>query len=120
MTDDEVAADDGGSGMTGSDESDSEGSLSSDSSAGSSVSVDHSLSDHSGFKFKNLHPDESRYSGRNSENLHGDSAASRSQGTSDNNDNPSQLSTVSISQVLPMNFYGRVSGTDETGDDSTS
>ena len=120
MTDDGMAADDGGSGMTGSDESDSEGSLSSDSSAGSSVSVDHSLSDHSGFKFKHLHPDESRYSSTNSGNPHGDSAGSRSHGTSDNSDNPSLVSTVSISQVLPMNFYGMMSGTDETGFDSTS
>ena len=89
MTDDGLAADDGGSGMTGSDESDSEGVLSSDSSADSSVSVDHSLSDHSGFKFKHNHPDESRYSGTNSENLHGDTANSKSHGTSDNSENPS-------------------------------
>ena len=119
MTDDGLAADDGGSGMTGSDESDSEGSLSSDSSAGSSVSVDHSLSDHSGFKFKHRHPDESRYSGTNSENPHGDTAGSRSLGTSDNSDDPSVLSTVSIIEVLPFNFYGVLSGTDGTSD-STS
>ena len=120
MTDDGMAADDGGSGMTGSDESDSEGSLSSDSSAGSSVSVDHSLSDHSGFKFKHHHPDESRYSDTNSENLHGDSAGSRSLGTSDNSGNPSLVSTVSIVEVLPFDFYGVLSGTDETGLDSTT
>ena len=113
-----MAADDGGSGMTGSDESDSEGVLSSDSSDDSSASVDHSLSDHSGFKHKHHHPEESRYSGTNSLNLHGDSADSRSRGTSDNSDNPSKVSTVSITQVLPFNFYGRNSGTDEDDDSS--
>ena len=40
----------------------------------SSDSLDHDLSDHSGFKHKGHfhHPLESRYSGTNSENLHGD------------------------------------------------
>ena len=89
MTDDGAAADDGGSGMTGSDESDSEGSLSSDSSALSSVSLDHSLSDHSGFMKKHHQTGESRYSGTASENLHGDTAGSKSHGTSDSSNNPS-------------------------------
>ena len=62
----------GDSGMTGSDLSDSEGVMSSDSSADSELSLSHDLSDHSGFKHKFHHPLESRYSGTASENPHGD------------------------------------------------
>ena len=121
MTDDGLVANDGGSGESDSDLSASEdGVVSSDTSNDSSISLSHSLSDHSGFKFKNQHPDESRYSGTASENLHGFTAWSRSHGTSDNTDNPSILSTVSISEVLPFDFYGANSGTDETGIDSTT
>ena len=93
MTDDGLAADDGGSGMTGSVESDSEGVLSSDSSALSEQSLSHDLSDHSGFKHgKFHHPLESRYSGTESENLHGDTQGSISRGTSDG-DAASEVST---------------------------
>ena len=66
----------GDSGMTGSDLSDSEGVMSSDSSADSEDSLDHDLSDHSGFKHKFHHPLESRYSGTASENPHGDTQGS--------------------------------------------
>ena len=71
LTDDGVGAA-GDSGFTGSDLSDSEGVASSDSSADSSNSLDHDLSDHSGFKHKFHHPLESRYSETASENLGGD------------------------------------------------
>ena len=71
LTDDGAGAT-GDSGFTGSDLSDSEGVASSDSSADSSNSLDHDLSDHSGFKHKFHHPLESRYSDTASENLGGD------------------------------------------------
>ena len=81
----------GDSGMTGSDLSDSEGVMSSDSSADSEASLSHDLSDHSGFKHgKFHHPLESRYSGTASENLNGDTQGSISRGTSN-----SGASTVS-------------------------
>ena len=83
MTDDGAVADDGGSGFTGSMESDSEGVPSSNSSALSEVSIDHELSDHSGFKHKFHHPLESRYSGTASENLGGDTQGSYSLDSSD-------------------------------------
>ena len=83
MTDDGAVADDGGSGFTGSMESDSEGVPSSNSSALSEVSLDHELSDHSGFKHKFHHPLESRYSGTASENLGGDTQGSYSLDSSD-------------------------------------
>ena len=72
LTDDGLALDDGGSGFTGSQESDSEGVASSDSSADSEDSLDHDLSNHSGFKHKFHHPLESRYSDTASENFGGD------------------------------------------------
>ena len=72
MTDDGVAPDDGGSGFTNTRDSVSEGVASSDSSADSEDSLDHDLSDHSGFKHKFHHPLESRYSSTASENLGGD------------------------------------------------
>ena len=119
MTDDGMAMDDVNSGFTGSDESDSEGSLSSDSSADSLNSLDHDLSDHSGFKHgKFHHPLESRYSGTASENPHGDTQGSLSRGSSDG-DQASQVSTQSIMLVEPVNIYSNnQSGTDES-DDST-
>ena len=77
MTDDGSASGDGGSGFTvttpesaGPDVNTSESSES----EASDMSLDHDLSDHSGFKHKGHfhHPLESRYSGTNSENLDGD------------------------------------------------
>ena len=77
MTDDGAVADDGGSGFTmdtveSADPSD--GNSVSSASEMSVASLDHDLSDHSGFKHKGHfhHPLESRYSGTNSENLDGD------------------------------------------------
>ena len=94
----------GDSGMTGSDLSDSEGVLSSDSSALSSVSLSHDLSDHSGHKHKFHHPLESRYSGTASENLHGDTQGSYSLGSSEN-DGEVSVSTQSIEIVEYQDFY---------------
>ena len=94
----------GDSGFTGSDLSDSEGVLSSDSSALSSVSLDHDLSDHSGHKHKFHHPLESRYSGTASENLHGDTQGSYSQGSSED-DGEVSVSTQSIEIVEYQDFY---------------
>ena len=102
MTDDGVAADDGGSGFTGSDESDSEGMASSDSSAMSDQSLDHSLSDHSGHKHKFHHPLESRYSGTVSDNPHGDTQGSVSEDTSGDG---ISVSTQSIELVEYEDFY---------------
>ena len=83
MTDDGVAANDGGSGFTGSALSSSEGVASSDSSADSEQSLDHDLSDHSGYKHGHFHhPLESRRSGTASSNRSGDTQDSISQGTS--------------------------------------
>ena len=82
MTDD-GNGDPGDSGNTMSDESDSEGSASSDSSALSEQSLDHDLSDHSGYKHGHFHhPLESRRSGTASSNRSGDTQDSISQGTS--------------------------------------
>ena len=103
MTDDGMGAA-GDSGMTGSDLSDSEGVLSSDSSAMSSVSLDHDLSDHSGHKHKFHHPLESRYSGTASENLHGDTQGSYSLGTSED-DGEVSVSSQSIVLVEYEDFY---------------
>ena len=78
MTDDGLVADDGGSGFT-MDTVESVGTSNgvdsvSSASEASVASLDHDLSDHSGFKHKGHfhHPLESRYSGTNSENLDGD------------------------------------------------
>ena len=78
MTDDGAASGDGGSGFTvetmeSGGASDGDDSVSSASEL-SVASLDHDLSDHSGFKHKGHfhHPLESRYSGTNSENLDGD------------------------------------------------
>ena len=74
----------------------------------SSDSLDHDLSDHSGFKHKGHfhHPLESRYSGTNSENLHGDTQGSHSHGTSNNSDGKaSTVSTQSITLKSYENFY---------------
>ena len=103
ITDDGVAADDGGSGFTGSMESDSEGVPSSDSSALSEASLDHDLSDHSGFKHKHEHPDESRYSGTQSENLGGDTQGSYSLASSDGDG--VSVSTQSIQLQSYQEFY---------------
>ena len=81
MTDD-GAFDRSGSGFTNTRNSVSEGVISSDSSALSEISLDHDLSDHSGFKHGQLHADESRYSGTQSENIHGDTNGSLSHGSS--------------------------------------
>ena len=118
MSDDGAGAA-GDSGMTSSSLSDSEGVMSSDSSALSEDSLDHDLSDHSGFKHgKFHHPLESRYSGTASENLHGDTQGSISHETSDS-DAASVVSTQSIILVEPVNIYSNnLSGTDES-DDST-
>ena len=91
----------GDSGMTGSDLSDSEGVMSSDSSALSEDSLDHSLSDHSGHKHKFHHPLESRYSSTVSENLHGDTQVSYSLGSSDD----VSVSTQSTEIVEYQDFY---------------
>ena len=74
MTDDGAVADDGGSGFTMDTVESAGGSSVSSSSEASVASLDHDLSDHSGFKHKGHfhHPLESRYSGTNSENLDGD------------------------------------------------
>ena len=82
MTDDGVAADDGGSGFTNTRNSVSEGVMSSDSSALSEASVSHDLSDHSGYKHYFRDSLESRYSGTNSDNLLGDTNRSFSHGSS--------------------------------------
>ena len=94
----------GDSGMTMSDLSDSEGSASSDSSAMSEESLDHDLSDHSGFKHKFHHPLESRYSGTASENLHGDTQGSYSLGSSEGSGEVS-VSTQSIEIVEYQDFF---------------
>ena len=78
MTDDGLLADDGGSGESNSTLSASEnGVMSSNTSDDSSESLSHSLDEHSGFKFKQHHSDESRYSGTASENLQGFTAWSQ-------------------------------------------
>ena len=96
MTDDGMG-NTGDSGATASENSRSEPAgggtpvASADSSALSEASLDHDLSDHSGFKHgKFHHPLESRYSGTASENLNGDTQGSISRGTSN-----SGASTVS-------------------------
>ena len=85
-------------------ESDSEGLASSDSSMMSDQSLDHSLSDHSGFKHKFHHPLESRYSGTvgGSENADGDTQGSVSEGTSGDG---ISVSTQSIEIVPYEDFY---------------
>ena len=104
MTDDGSQADDGGSGFTvetmesaGPDVNTSESSAS----EASDMSLDHDLSDHSGFKHKGHfhHPLESRYSGTNSENLDGDTQGSHSHGTSDTQ-NDGKASTVSTQSIV--------------------
>ena len=72
-------------------------SISADSSALSSASPTHGLSDHSGYKHGHgfghfHHPLESRYSGTESDNLDGDTQDSHSHGTS-NRSGPSTVST---------------------------
>lgn len=73
MTDDGAATGDDDSGFTV-ETTESAGSSSVSSTEMSVASLDHDLSDHSGFKHKGHfhHPLESRYSGTNSENLDGD------------------------------------------------
>ena len=82
------------------------------SSEASEESLDHDLSDHSGFKHKGHfhHPLESRYSGTNSENLDGDTQGSHSHGTSDtqNDGKASTLSTQSIILEKYEEFYENV------------
>ena len=104
MTDDGSQADDGGSGFTvetmesaGPDVNTSESSAS----EASDMSLDHDLSDHSGFKHKGHfhHPLESRYSGTDSENLDGDTQGSHSHGTSDTQ-NDGKASTVSTQSIV--------------------
>ena len=84
----------------------SEGEMSSATSA-STVSLDHDLSDHAGFKHKGHfdHPLESRYSETDSENLWRDTQGSVSRGTSDNNGRASKVSTQSISLEEMKEFY---------------
>ena len=67
--------------------------MSSDSEANSTVSLDHS---HEEFFKGNHNPPESRFSGTNSENWNQDTQGSVSQGTSDDSDAVSTVSTVSI------------------------
>ena len=73
----------------------------------STVSLDHDLSDHDGFKHKGHfhHPLESRYSETDSENLWRDTQGSVSRGTSDNNGRASKVSTQSISLEEMKEFY---------------
>ena len=75
---------------------------SSDSSAMSSSSLSHDLSDHSGFKHKFHHPLESRYSGTVSDNPHGDTQGSVSEDTSGDG---ISVSTQSIELVEYVDFY---------------
>ena len=74
----------------------------------SDVSLDHDLSDHSGFKHKGHfhHPLESRYSGTNSENLWRDTQGSKSRGTSGIG---STVSTQSIELSLYTEIYENTS-----------
>ena len=67
----------------------------------SSTSLDHSLDDHSGYKF-HTHESESRYSGTQSDNSHGDTQGSRSRGTSGSR---SMLSTVSFTLESHIEYY---------------
>ena len=105
MTDDGSQADDGGSGFTmetvesGGDSLN--GTQSVTSTEESEESLDHDLSDHSGFKHKgHFHdPLESRYSGTHSENLDGDTQGSHSHGTSDTQ-NDGKASTVSTQSII--------------------
>lgn len=73
------------------------------------ASLDHDLSDHSGFKHKGHfhHPLESRYSNTDSENLDGDTQGSHSHGTSDlqNDGKASTVSTQSIILEEYKEFY---------------
>ena len=100
MTDDGAATGDDMSGFTV-ETTESAGASSVSSSEASVASLDHDLSDHSGFKHKGHfhHPLESRYSGTNSENLDGDTQGSHSHGTSDTQ-NDGKASTVSTQSIV--------------------
>ena len=102
MTDDGSRSGDGGSGFTGSGVSATEDAApSSNSSALSEQSLDHDLSDHSGYKHGHFHhPLESRRSGTASSNQSGDTQDSISEGTSG-----SVVSTQSIILVPYANIY---------------
>ena len=70
----------------------------------STDSLDHSLSDHSGFKHKHGHfdhPLESRYSGTDSESWH-DTQGSVSKGTSNN---PGGLASTVSTQSITLKEY---------------
>ena len=83
--------------------------LSSDSEIDSSTSLDHSLGDHGHYK-GHVHGSESRYSGTQSDNSHGDTQGSHSLGTSGSR---SILSTVSISLVSHIEFYNYANTTED-------
>ena len=106
LTDDHVVSGDGGSGSTNSIASVTESGgiivTSTSSSSSNPSSLDHDLSDHSGFKHKFHHPLESRYSGTASENLGGDTQGSYSRGTSGDG---ISVSTQSIKLKSYFNFY---------------
>ena len=84
------------------------GSMSSDSEADSSTSLDHSHSEFRHGKAHFHHPLESRYSQTNSENLRGDTQGSISHGTSDDSDSISTISTVSINVRSFSDWYKNV------------
>ena len=121
MTDDGSQADDGGSGFTMETVESSGDSLNGTQSVTSTEeseeSLDHDLSDHSGFKHKgHFHdPLESRYSGTHSENLDGDTQGSHSHGTSDtqNDGKASTVSTQSIVLEQYREFYANESDSEE-------
>ena len=118
MTDDGLASGDGGSGFSVDSMESSgnsiggsgSGEMQSPSDSETSIeSLDHDLSDHSGFKHKGHfhHPLESRYSNTNSDNLDGDTQGSHSHGTSDlqNDGKASTVSTQSIILEEYKEFY---------------